>query len=60
MTEESKSCQCNECGEIHSEFIMHFGRWPNMSHEDALNLKEQRDENLRSWEVAMKMTGEQI
>ena len=58
MAEKDSGCHCNECEEIHSEFIMHFGRWPNMSHEDALELKHQREKNMRSWEVAMK--GEHI
>ncbi len=56
MTEKRNGCRCNECKGIHSEFIMHFDRWPNMSHEDALKLKEGREGNLRSWELAVEMT----
>jgi hypothetical protein len=42
-------CRCAECASVHAEFISHFGRWPEMSHVDAMDLKETRIKNEASW-----------
>jgi len=47
MTEPQ--CKCGECAAIHQDFISHFGRWPDMSHEDAQALKASRERCEASW-----------
>ena len=50
MTTETETCECNECHEIHIEFIQAFGRWPNKTHEQGQVLKRSRIENEVSWQ----------
>ncbi len=58
MTELRESCHCDECGEIHKEFIEHFNKWPLMSHEEGQTLKKTREGNLESWEQAIRSSAE--
>lgn len=48
--QNTEPCRCAECAMIHSEFIGQFGRWPEMSHADALKLKQNRIDNEASWQ----------
>ena len=48
------NCTCPECAEIHAEFIAHFGRFPEMTHDDAIALAERRISNEKSWERALR------
>ena len=52
--EEQEDCRCNECAGIHAEFISHFSKWPSMTHEEGQELKRKREDNLRSWEEALR------
>jgi hypothetical protein len=47
-------CRCSECREVHADFINAFGKWPDMSHAEAMDIKRRREENVRSWERAMR------
>lgn len=49
----SGPCQCDECREVHADFIKAFGKWPDMSHAEAMDMRHHREENVRSWERAM-------
>src|SRR6266545_490410 len=39
MLSADMGCQCEECAEIHAEFVRAFGRWPEMGHERAQEIK---------------------
>lgn len=51
------NCHCDECTLIHAEFIYTFNKMPNMSHEDAQEIKRKREENVKSWELAVELSG---
>jgi hypothetical protein len=53
MTNET-NCTCSTCADIHAEFIAHFGRFPDMTHADALALRQRRIDNEASWERALR------
>ena len=44
-----EGCRCTGCAVIHAEFIGAFGKWPDMSHEEAQALQRRRDESEASW-----------
>lgn len=44
------NCTCSTCADIHAEFIAHFGRFPAMTHADALKLRDRRISNEASWD----------
>lgn len=48
------NCECAECADIHAEFIAQFGRFPAMTHDDALALRDRRISNEKSWERALR------
>jgi hypothetical protein len=48
-TKPENGCRCNECREIHSEFIEQFGEWPDRTHKQGQDLKQQRIENEASF-----------
>lgn len=50
-------CRCFECNEIHSEFIMQFGRWPSKTHEQGQELKARRLDNEASWDRIINSGG---
>jgi uncharacterized protein (DUF924 family) len=45
----NEPCRCATCAAIHQEFIARFGRWPDMTHAEALTLQRRREENEASW-----------
>ena len=38
---------------IHAEFIAQFGRWPDMTHAEAVALAARREDNEASWRRAL-------
>jgi hypothetical protein len=54
MNPPNTGCRCDECREVHAEFIAHFGRWPNMTHADAMDLRATRERNLASWDRLLR------
>jgi len=57
--EETKNdgCHCAECAIIHSDFITHFDKWPQMTHEEGQALQRSREENERSWNRMVELEG---
>jgi hypothetical protein len=51
---DTDDCRCKECEGIHSEFIAQFGRWPSMTHTEALALRDRRISNEASWDRLMR------
>lgn len=54
---ETTYCRCAECGDIHAEYIMQFGHWPNQTHEDGQKLKQRRLDNEASWDRIINRGG---
>lgn len=50
MPATTDGCRCATCAGIHADFIATFGRWPTMSHDDALALQDRRDRAEASWD----------
>lgn len=48
------TCTCAQCAIIHAEFIEHFGRFPKMTHQEALELHGRRIANEESWNRALR------
>ena len=51
---ETHECRCAWCEVIHWDFICTFGKWPAMTHGEALDLERQRARNEARWARLME------